>query len=756
MVRLIIIGILFSFRFSAQDVSINEFMSLNNTTISDEDGDYSDWIEIYNISNSQVNLNGWYLSDDIDQPLKWQIEEAVIEAQGYLLIFASSKDRKGTGELHSNFKISSSGEALILSDSDGDLIDFIGPIALEEDISFGSLNDGQIENKVAFKPASPNTSNNLGTPFFIETDMLSFSKEAGFYEDAFSLNISSEQGMEIRYTLDSSDPLPSSLLYDGSIDIVDLGDEEDELALIETGLGWEQPKSLGEKATVVKVASFHNNVRRSPIETATYFISRRINQNYLGLPIISLSSSNDSLFSNDKGIYVPGDSFVDSQPLLTGNYELKGREWEREIHMEFFNESHEKEFGQNVGARVHGKSSRKLPQKTLRLYARDEYGQSKFEYQFFPDKNIDEFKRILLRSPSSDFGSTMFRDVLCTELVKEMDIDVMAFQRCIVFINGEYWGIHNIRERIDKYYLAQNHNIDPDSVNLLSLSGTEEEGSAIDFNELINFIQTHDLSQEEAYNHVRNKIDLDNFFDYYIAQLYFANFDWPFVNIRYWKSQKDNAKWRWIFHDCDRCMLDHEFDHLDNFIQQTSLLDVGPDWATILFNELLNNDGFRHEFVQRFIFHLSTTFQADRVLDKINELQKSYEPLITEHNNRWNYPGSINFWQGSIDEMRAFVIRRPAIMTQQLLEYFGKPYSIYPNPVPQSKGYMNFEMEYTDGIDSGIKLYSSVGQLVLDWDFDEFNSGEPRRIPIDQLDAGLYLLQIEYGILLFHDKIVVE
>lgn len=753
---LLIIAFLSGLKTYGQDLNINEFLAINEQSMLDEDGDHSDWIELYNQSDSQVDLSGWFLSDDEADRFKWRINEAEIEAQGYKLIFASSKDRKGPGELHSNFKISSSGEALLLTNPMGVLVDNIEATALLEDVSYGSYVDGDKENRTLFSPASPGASNDQGSSFSADMDLLFLSHEAGFYDSEFPLEIASSQGLEIRFTLDGSDPLPSSSLFTGSLVIEDLTGNEDVLALVNTGAGWSAPAQTVEKATVVKAASFFQSFRRSPILTASYFISQRMDQNYAGLPVISLSTHYDSLFSADRGIYVPGNSYLETDALSTGNFIFRGEEWEREMHLEYFDASHVRVFEQTIGARIHGKSTRSLPQKSLRLYAREEYGASHFTYPFFPDKDIETFKRVLLRSPASDYGNTMFRDELCTELVKDMDMDIMATQMCIVFINGTYWGVHTIRERIDEHYIAGNYHLNPDSVNLLSLSGVQEAGTAMDFGTLMDFVVSHDLSEQEAFDHVSDEIDLNNLIDYFIAEVYFANVDWPFVNIRYWKSQEEEARWRWIFHDCDRCMLQQEFDHMDNFIEEISLTGNEPEWATTLFHHLLNNDGFRYEFLQRFIFHLSTTFSADRVLAKIDEMEDSYEPLMAEHNNRWNQPGSVLFWKESVDKMRAFVIRRPAVMTQQLLEYFEKPYLLYPNPVEQSNGYVNLDMKYNEGVEARIQFFNTMGELVMDVDLNAFTIGDDPRLSIERLEAGLYFARINYGVLYFYDKLVVN
>lgn len=751
-----ILFLLSSLQGAAQEIVINEFMSKNNTTIADEDGDYSDWIELYNTGETALDLTGWHLSDDLGETSKWQIGHAEIEGNGLLLIFASGKDRSGPGELHSNFKISSTGEYLVLSDPDGEVKHYVLPVSVPPDFSYGNEEDGLTDTQVFFSPSSPNTSNSNGNAAQVESDRIEFSVEAGFYADPFALELSSESNAEIRYTLDGSVPDMQSILYTGAIQINDLEGQEDVISLINTGFEWETPKTRGEKARVIKAASFRDGVRISKVYTSSYFVSERIGQRYEGLPVISLSVDADSLFSDSRGIYVPGDRYIEGQPLGPGNYQERGRDWEREVHMEFFDQSHEKQFGQQVGARIHGNGSRKFPQKTLRIYARNEYGGPTLEYAFFEDKEIDEFKRILLRSPFSDNGATLFRDVLSTELVSEMNMDYMAWQLCVVFINGEYWGVHNIRERIDEHFLAQNHQVDPDQVDLLSQNGDVEEGTDQDFQELMAYVQSHDLAQQEAYSYVEERVDIDNLMDYLIAQLYFANSDWPFVNIRYWKSQEEGAKWRWIFYDCDWCMLNHEFDHLDDLVQENSLVDPDPELNTILFNRLLNNEGFRTQFVQRFIHHLSTTFRADRVISKIEEMKALYLPLVAEHNNRWNYPGSVNVWRESIEETRAFVISRPSNMVQQLLDIFGDQYSLYPNPAQSSRGHVNIDMQYTEGVNTKVEVFTTMGELVSKFDLG-LNDGEHHpRIPIHDLSAGMYIVRVEYGVLIFFEKLVVE
>lgn len=266
------IVILWTVVLQAQNISINEFMSNNEATITDEDGDSSDWIELYNSGEIPIDLSGWYLSDDNDIPMKWQIESAVIEANNYLLVFASSKNRSGPGELHANFKISSAGEVIILTDLDGILVHLAPSVSLSADISFGSAVNGIPANQVFFSPSSPNSSNSEGTEIPYASDVIGFSIEGGFYDSGFGLLLNSAMGGEIRFTLDGSVPDMNSQIYTSQIEVLDRVGQADFISLINTGINWEEPRTIGEKATVVKAASFLNEIRVSPVYTETYFI----------------------------------------------------------------------------------------------------------------------------------------------------------------------------------------------------------------------------------------------------------------------------------------------------------------------------------------------------------------------------------------------------------------------------------------------------------------------------------------------------
>jgi len=286
-----------------QDIIINEFMSDNESTIADEDGDYSDWIELYNKSNDIINLEGFTLSDDEDDLNKWTFPAISLPPNGFLLIFASDKNRINSGELHANFKISAQGETLFLSNQEGILIDEYEEIPLSNNLSYGAFPDGHFNSQLLSIP-TPGYSNNINN----EVQM---SRRGGFYKTPFYQKVSNQLADTIRYTFDGNLPTSDSNVFPDSLHLGYLYEKPNYFSEFQTSpeqsliayKAWESPKVLIDKAHILRYASFNNGVRTSKIYTQTYFIDSTIFEKY-NLPVVSLITEENNLFDDTIGIYV--------------------------------------------------------------------------------------------------------------------------------------------------------------------------------------------------------------------------------------------------------------------------------------------------------------------------------------------------------------------------------------------------------------------------------------------------------------------
>ncbi|MBT3209374.1 MAG: hypothetical protein HN704_06090 [Bacteroidetes bacterium] len=406
---------------NAQNIVINEFMSLNNSTIVDEDGEFVDWIELFNNSNSAINLNNYKISDDTNNTDKWIFPEILIEPSGFVLIFASGKDRPDQSFLHTNFKIKSEGEYIILSSPADSIIDIVEPISLPADKSFGRLIDG-IDKWVSHFPSTPNYSNNNKYP----ERKIKYSKKPGFYSSPFFLRLNCED--TIYYTLNGSEPTINSSIFSDSIFVSNTS--ENNISLIPTNpipysenyrsnrlSGWQAPANNINKATIIRAKSYRNSTATSKTHTYSYFT----NDFYYTFPVISLISDSLNFFDDTSGIYVPG-IYLDSNNIdWTGNYYQRGDNWERVGNIEYFDTSGNIEISQNIGFRIHGQKSRMAPQKSLRIYARTEYGKPYIDYPFFDERNYWSYKRLILRCSYTSWWrrNTLFQDDLIHTIVSE-------------------------------------------------------------------------------------------------------------------------------------------------------------------------------------------------------------------------------------------------------------------------------------------------------------------------------------------------
>ncbi len=643
-------------------VVINELMASNDTTIFDEQGQFDDWLELYNITENSIDVSGMHLTDDLSILTKWTIPEGTeIPALGFLLIWADGNEEDGLH--HTNFRLSSSGEHLALVSVDGNtIIDDISFSTQMADISYGRFPDGG-DNWYFLTIPSPDFENYESEMTGISPPPI-FSNPAGFYSDNFLLELSSEttEGLTY-YTRDGSIPTPDDNQYTVPFSVFI---EEDSVE-------------------VIKARTFNDGLFPSGIVTNTYLLNPTFN-----LPVVSLSTDPENFFDDEIGIYVSGHEAQENFPYWGANFwsdcphsDRRGyncETWERLIHFEFFEPDGYRGFGMDAGARIHGHWMRGLPQKTLAIIARDEYGFSEINYPMFPNVPINEFQAILLRSSGNDWSSTMIRDALASTLGETRDLDVMAYRPSILFINGEYWGIHNIREKINEHYVQSHHGVPLTGMDIIENSyGTwPNYGNMEAYDDLTSFLNGNDMTRSENYAHVAGIVDIDELINYTILEVYAANWDWIGGNCKRWYSP--GRKWRWILND-----LDAAFNQYPG--------QMRPPEEDMFANNSLNgfreyrklkvNEQFQTKFINAFADHLNTIFVPEYIHSVVDSLKAIIEPEMPRHIQRWEntfIPGvewigdginSMSEWDEELQRLYDFATIRESLAWGFIEDEFG-------------------------------------------------------------------------------------
>jgi hypothetical protein len=550
----------------SQPLYLNEIMASNSSTILDEDGDAEDWIELYYAGSELLNLSGYGLSDDYADPFKWVLPERTMNPGTFLLVWASGKDRRDlVSPLHTNFRIAAAGEEIILTAPDTTRIDELSPTPIPTGVSIGRQPDGT-GDWFFFDTPTPGAANTtMGYQEIIEP--VEFSHAGGFYSQPFDLVLSHpDPAVTILYTLDGSEPdventrgavfqyknqyrespedtdeplLEKSyrtLVHypEDPIPIHDRTSSPNRVSAFSSTYHYEPqyfPIDPIFKGTVVRAKPYKPGGLAGNSVSRTYFITPAARDRFT-LPVVSIAIPEVHLFGYQSGIYTAGAVFDQwragnhsavAGPGTSANYHRRGVDWERPASFELFEAgSDHAAVRQDIGVRIHGGWSRHLPMKTLRLYARNQYGESTFNYRMFPDLPYTGYKRLILRNSGNDWMRTMLRDAAVQTIVKHMRFDTQAYRPVIVFINGEYWGIHNLRERYDRHYLGRVYGVDPDNIDLLTRSGQVKEGGNLQFLRTQQFIQANDMAVSENYEFVRTRIDIENFIDYYIANIFMS------------------------------------------------------------------------------------------------------------------------------------------------------------------------------------------------------------------------------------------
>lgn len=674
-------------------VYINEIMTSNGSVCQDEDGDYSDWIELYNAGEESVSLKGFGLSDRKDQPGLWKFPDISIEPQSYLVVFASGKDRAEEGRtFHTNFKLSSKGEGIYLSDEKGRLL---CEVQIEEgrfDRSYGKV-AGQ-EAYAWLLTATPGEANTDQKDLVLkDSGKIEFSYPAGYYDDTVYLELLSEETEgKIYYTTDGSVPSLDSFLYTGEeIVITDRSGEPNRYTDVWCtpvdfwrGDGNSYDPDPQYKATVIKARLYfpEEDSWSKEIWTNTYLI----NADY-SMPIASLSLEEGLLFDEDNGIYVPGktyESYVSFGAELPSDLRLWQGNYSNDKkvagHLEFF-ENGSKVTDNEITLRICGAASRGNAQKSFALYA----GNDTFSYPFFGEdyeniygNTMDEFSSLRLRGFGNDWRRSMFRDGLSQELVSDLNLGTQGYRPCILLINGEYFGVYELRENRDESFFTEHFGIGKGNLSKVELFGLKEETAdrvGRDFLELIEFVKENDLSLKENYQWVEERLDIQNFIDYVVTEQYLYNVDWPENNALAFRSiqkragsQFEDGKWRFVLYDLDYAI---NYPEENNF----AVIAQGETYISVLLRNLQSNENFLELYRNRFDELLETHFEPSKALELQESFQQEFEPEIEETLKRWNVyreDGTVlkeirpEYWYEKMEDLKRFFVERP----EYAREYF--------------------------------------------------------------------------------------
>ncbi|MEM1123341.1 MAG: CotH kinase family protein, partial [Bacteroidota bacterium] len=568
---------------SSQSIFINEFMASNDQTIADENGEFDDWVELYNAEDTPFDLGGLFITDDLTEPTAWQIPTTdpsltTIPAKGYLLLWFDGDEAQGV--LHVSPKLGASGEQIGLFAADGlTPIDTLTFGEQKKDISEGRSPDGS-PIFVKFDNPSPNAENEEPSLEIVAAP--TFSQDGGLFDNSFTLTLSTTTAdSDIYYTTNGSEPTENSQLYESPIPL--------------------------NTTQIIRAKAFKTNATASEVITNSYFIA----SNHT-LPIVSVVGDSSLFFDESIGLFP--------------NYE---EDIEVPLNVEFYETDGTQGFNQVAEIEIHGSTSAMLDQKSLAIKAKGSLGSSTIDYPLFPNRDKAEYRSLILRNSGQDWEYTMFRDALESELatdfsdlsvdLEESNLDHQAYRPVIAYLNGEYWGIYNLRERSDKRYIKNHYDLDDDEIDLLENLDEAKEGDFVAWNQLDSLLRSKSFDDEDGLAELANLADLNNYMDYIIHNVFIDNTDWPGNNYLRWRPKADGGKWRWMTKDLDFGFgfLELSTNNFNTGNSNVNSLDrmlnptffyPNPEWATLLFNKLIENPTWRANFINRSADQLNTIF----------------------------------------------------------------------------------------------------------------------------------------------------
>ena len=690
-------------------LGINELLADNvySTPEINDFTDFGDWIELYNGGATAVDLSGYHLSDNLEQPFRWTFPSgASIPAGGYLLVWADGYDSKPglsltrdfwpyasfvTRYYHANFKLSATGEEVGLFTPGGTRIDGItygpdltgrwyGEKAMDwqqGDLSYGRYPDGGSTWGYFSEPTAGTTNRlpQLAQNLFRAPTAIVSPAEPLFINGPVTVTLSSGAGVTaIRYTLDGGQPTSASLLYTNAFTIT--------------------------TNTVVRARAFATGLHPSEVTTRTFLV----NQRKPDLPVVSFVIDPLLLYDTVTGIF---------------KNNLKEREVPGTI--QFCTTPSNTAFKIDAGFRMFSLNTFLGPQKPLTVYLDGKYGTSEIGYQLFPEKPIGHFDRFVLRNGNDDWAVAFLRDTLGQQMLKgAINNATQGFRPCASYLNGAYYGLINIQEKMDEMYCVKNYGVDLANIDFFENDGTTGDelldcGTADGWNALIAYLGANSMAVPANYEYVKSQVDIEDLVDYVAGQVFADDSAWAH-NRKWWRDRNPGGKWRWCFVDLDRAF---------GTVSDNRITDLASNMG--VFHELLSNTEFKAYCAQRVMAHLNSSFSTNRILPIINYEAQRIRSEIIEHAKLYGSKGgisSVTTWDTNIEAIRSYARQRPAIAMQQVASYFsggqtaqvqvavGGTGRVLANTVPLRNGATNTLLP---GLPVTFTAIPSIGQAFAYW-----------------------------------------
>lgn len=581
----------------------------------------NDWIELYNGTEGSVNLEGYYLSDDADNLLMWQIGSVKVSSNDYAVIEASSHPTRQTAGV-APFGIAAAGETLFLSDSSGVLVDVFKTGALDVGLSSGRIVGDASVSRVFFDNPTKGKANG-GTVYIGYTAQPVFSETGLYQTSGFDLELSCKTaGASIYYTTDGSEPT--------------------------TGLSqYSKPIAIN-KSCVVRAFAVVEGLVDSPIATYHFLFEQPHT-----VPVMCIAMS-DNDFNTVFSVRAHKD-IVERETYLT-YYEADGK-----IGTQF-----------PAGLKAKGRGTLEyIHQKSLAIHLRGSYGQGSVVYPFFEGLQFTEFTSLVLRNGGQDYSAARMRDSFISRAVVGLNIETAATRPVVVYVNGEYYGLYDLNEDLNAGYLETHYGADPDAVDCIMRNATATQGTKTDFLRVRKFAVNADMADDDVYNEFCQWVDADYFMDYIIVQSYTANSD--MFNQKYWRSHDYSVKWRPVFYDLDFCFSNGPTrDGAGWYFTPEGIASANGSKSNMdIPCGLVKNKGWRDRYIDRYVELVMTYFKPDRLVPLIDEMAGELEPEMERHIKRWGTPGSVTKWKSAVDKLKSIVTNRPDYALEQLRKYFG-------------------------------------------------------------------------------------